>query len=239
MDPESQKRSQTHILNNNQTAMAILPNDTLLFIGDSITDCGRGREILEPNDRYALGCGFVQHIAQCLLMDLPTHNLRIYNRGVAGNKSDELAARWQQDCLDLKPSLVTVMIGVNDSWHRFRHSMRGIDVDTAGTILNLLLTSVRQQLPSSRLVVLVPFLLQHGTGVVDRHEWQPEFTARQRMTRRIALDNGAFLLDTQAMFDQALAKAPANHWTSDGVHPTPAGHGLIARKWIEEQRSNR
>jgi lysophospholipase L1-like esterase len=217
--------------------MTIIPGDTLLFIGDSITDCGRSRELTGPNDRYALGCGFVQHIAQHLLADLPDHNLSIYNRGVAGNKSDELAARWQQDCLNLRPSLVTVMIGINDSWHRFRHSMRGVSVDDAASIQTRLFASLKHELPACRLVVLLPFLLRHGTGITDINEWEPEFTARQAMTRRIAAENGAQLLDIQSLFDTALSRAPASYWTTDGVHPGPAGHGLLARYWIDSQET--
>ena len=210
----------------------ITDGETLLFIGDSLTDCGRGRNLLGPNDRYALGCGYVQHIAQVLLADRPTAGLRIFNRGIAGNRSHELAARWEADCLALAPTRVTVLIGVNDTWHRFAYSMQGVAVAEAMAHQLTCYEALRQRLPSCQLTIMLPFLLPVGTGLADLHLWQPEFNERREATRQLAGSIGATCLDLQEVFDRALHHAPASAYSEDGVHPGPGGHALIARAWL-------
>ena len=89
-------------------------NQTLLFIGDSITDCGRQELPYAP-----LGCGYVNFAANFLLASIPHLNLTIENRGIGGNSTRDLRDRWQEDCLDLKPDIVSVMIGINDLWRKY------------------------------------------------------------------------------------------------------------------------
>ena len=98
--------------------MRISRNQTVLFQGDSITDAGRSREKASiANDQAGLGSGYAGMAAVELLLDRPDYNLKVYNRGISGNKVFQLADRWQEECIKLQPNLVSILIGVNDFWH--------------------------------------------------------------------------------------------------------------------------
>src|SRR5947207_13596734 len=86
--------------------------------GDSITECGRDRRVSEPNVASALGTGYPLLIAAAALAKSPNRGLRFYNRGVSGNKVPDLEQRWAVDVLDLKPDVLSVLVGVNDFWHK-------------------------------------------------------------------------------------------------------------------------
>ncbi|HEX3599993.1 MAG TPA: GDSL-type esterase/lipase family protein, partial [Lacipirellulaceae bacterium] len=103
----------------------VRPGDTILFQGDSITDAGRKRGIDEANSEPALGTGYAWLAAAQMLVDAPDAKLKIFNRGVSGNKVYQLAERWQADCLDLKPNVLSILIGVNDYWHKHKHNYEG------------------------------------------------------------------------------------------------------------------
>ena len=105
----------------------IKPGDTILFQGDSITDAGRKRDVADANWQPALGSGYAWFAASQLLVDSRSANLKIFNRGISGNKVYQLAERWQADCLDLKPNVLSILIGVND----FAHALKG---DYKGTL---------------------------------------------------------------------------------------------------------
>ena len=92
-------------------------NDVVLFQGDSITDMGRDRKNFKPNDARALGPGYCNHAAAGLLNKMPEKQLSVYSRGISGNKVYQLLDRWQKDCIDLKPNVLSILIGVNDYWH--------------------------------------------------------------------------------------------------------------------------
>src|SRR5260370_6524050 len=98
---------------------------TLLFQGDSITDAGRNRSAGAPNQADALGLGYPLRIASALLEQHPERELHCFNRGVSGNTVPDLDQRWQTDALDLKPDILSILIGVNDYWHTLNGSYPG------------------------------------------------------------------------------------------------------------------
>src|SRR5271168_3370837 len=111
----------------------IARDNVILFQGDSITDWGRSREAEGvPNDASALGSGggdlgpgYAWLAAVELLTDRPKDGLKIFNRGISGNKVFQLAERWQADCLDLKPDVISILVGVNDYWHTLTSHYEG------------------------------------------------------------------------------------------------------------------
>ncbi len=103
----------------------IEPGQTILFQGDSITDAGRNKDDSAANSQPALGNGYAWFSAAELLVDHPGDRLSIFNRGISGNKVYQLAERWQTDCLDLKPDVLSILIGVNDYWHKVKHGYEG------------------------------------------------------------------------------------------------------------------
>lgn len=204
----------------------------ILFQGDSITDCGRDRTVTEPNRANALATGYPLLIASELLRERPDANLQIFNRGVSGNKVPELDARWQADALDLRPDLLSILVGVNDLWHKLNGRYSGTVAEyEAG--YGALLERTKQELPGVRLVLLEPFVLRTG-AVTDA--WFPEFDERRAAAARVAERAGATFVALHGRFERLSRQAPPAYWAADGVHPTVAGHGVIARAWLETVR---
>jgi lysophospholipase L1-like esterase len=152
-------------------AMSLIANgDVILFQGDSITDFGRSREKADAaNQQAALGNGYAWLAAAGLLVDYPDSSLKIFNRGVSGNKVFQLAERWDADCLNLKPNLLSILIGVNDIWHKLNGEYQGT-VEVYERDYIALLERTRKALPDVKLVICEPFVLRCG-AVNDR--WFP------------------------------------------------------------------
>ncbi|MBK8976329.1 MAG: SGNH/GDSL hydrolase family protein [Planctomycetes bacterium] len=206
----------------------VQPGMTVLFQGDSITDAGRNREVGDANDPRGLGRGYASLAAAGLLMDAAPRDVFVHNRGVSGNKVFQLAERWDADCLELRPDVVSILIGVNDIWHTKNGNYDGT-VAIYERDYDALLTRTRTALPDVKLVVCEPFVLR--CGAID-DSWFPEFDEYRAAARRVAAAHGAVFVPFQQMFDDALAQAPAEHWARDGVHPSMAGAALMAKTWL-------
>jgi lysophospholipase L1-like esterase len=202
----------------------------VLFQGDSITDAGRDKKGQQPNQARGLGTGYPVHIAGGLLRDHSDLGLTVHNRGISGNKVPDLVKRWQVDCLDLKPDVLSILIGVNDIWHKLNGRYDGTpEVYRDG--FAKLLEDTRAALPETTFVVCEPFVLRCG-AVKDN--WFPEFETRRAFAEEVAKEAGAIWVPFQQKFDEAVAAGtePA-YWAGDGVHPSLAGHALMAKTWRE------
>jgi lysophospholipase L1-like esterase len=194
----------------------------VLFQGDSITAAGR-RAGATGHDADALGMGYPLTVAGALAGG----PWAFFNRAVSGNTVPDLQARWPRDTLALEPDVLSVLVGVNDFWHR--------EQGYAGTVGDFerqyseLLAATRRAGPGIRLLVLEPFVLRCG-AVND--SWFPEFDERRRAAARVASSMRATFVPLQAAFDHAAAGTSPEHWAPDGVHPSPQGHQLIARQWL-------
>lgn len=208
-----------------------IPKDlTILFQGDSITDGGRDRATLEPNRGNALGGGYVKHIAFNLLGSHPGKNIKIYNRGISGHKVPQLDARWDEDCLNLKPDLMSLMIGVNDYWHTLDFDYKGT-AQSYNDQLRALLDKTFDALPNLKLIMLEPFAVAGGSAITEA--WNRDFTPYRKIARDVAAEYKATLIPTHTLFQDALKKAPVDYWCPDGVHPSLAGGHLMAEAWLD------
>jgi lysophospholipase L1-like esterase len=209
---------------------------TVLIQGDSITDAGRSRQNEGlPNDKDALGKGYASLIAYHLLTAHKDKNLKIYNRGISGNKVPDLEARWQKDCIDLKPDVLSIMIGVNDYWHTvaFGSKYKGT-VESYGEGIKALLGRTRDALPMVQLVICEPFVVRAADGST-RPDWFPEFDERRAKAKEAAESVGAVWVPFQQMFDDAVAAGtPNKHWSGDDIHVSPNGAALMAMRWLSE-----
>ncbi len=199
----------------------------VLFQGDSITDCGRDRSSNEPNATSALGTGYPLLVAAAVLAAQANRTIRFFNRGISGNKVPDLQERWTADALDLRPDVLSILIGVNDFWHKLDHGYTGTVRDYEEQYVALL-DQTRRALPRVHLIVLEPFVLRCG-AVNER--WFPEFDQRRNAAARVAARARATFVPLQSAFDRRTRSSPPEYWAADGVHPTPAGHGLIAAQW--------
>jgi lysophospholipase L1-like esterase len=203
--------------------------EVILFQGDSITDSGRSRDkATVANEQPGMGNGYAWLAAAELLVEKPKHELKIFNRGISGNKVYQLAERWQADCLDLKPTVLSILIGVNDIWHKLSGKYDGT-VEVYERDYGALIGRTLKALPNVKLVICEPFVLRCGAV---NEKWFPEFDTFRAAARRVAESHRATFIPFQAMFDEAVKYAPANHWAADGVHPTAAGASLMAHNWL-------
>jgi lysophospholipase L1-like esterase len=199
----------------------------ILFQGDSITDTGRNRQSPDANNASALGNGYPLIAASRMMEAHPDSGLRIFNRGVSGDKVPQLQARWETDTIALKPDILSILVGVNDLWHKLNGNSNGTVAEYEAQY-NALLDGTKKALPNMRLVILEPFVLV--TGAVDAR-WFPEFDERRAVAARAAKRAGATFIPLQAMFTSLARTAPPSYWLADGVHPTIAGHAAIAAHW--------
>lgn len=208
---------------------------TILLQGDSITDAGRDKGIAEPNDWKALGKGYARMIATHLLSRHPEKELKIYNRGISGHKVPDLDARWDKDCLDLKPDILSILIGVNDYWHTvaFGSKYEGT-VESYGTGFTELLKRTKDALPDTRIIICDPFVVR-AADKSTRADWYPEFDERRAKAREAAQSVKADFVEFQEIFDTAVAAGcPAKELAGDAIHPSPHGHALMASRWLSD-----
>jgi len=210
----------------------IKPDDVVLFQGDSITDAGRDRNRQgNPNDVSALGRGYA-FLAACQVLADCGPGVKVYNRGISGHKVYQLGERWQADCLDLKPNVLSILIGVNDIWHKLNGQYDGT-VEKYENDYVALLQRTKEAMPEVRLVICEPFVLRCGAV---NEKWFPEFDAFRAAARRVSDKFAAVFVPYQTMFDEAVSAAPPQHWAGDGVHPSMAGASLMARAWLRAVR---
>jgi lysophospholipase L1-like esterase len=231
----------------------------LLFIGDSITDCGRRQP---PHEPY--GNGYVSLVRAFLLARYPALGLTIVNRGVSGNTVRDLADRWDNDVIALQPDWLSVKIGINDVWRTVAGQLdRAVPLDVYEATYRQLLARTQQE-TSSRLILMEPYVIAppvqgdpvrvSGMSLQEVQKTYPQLTARGEyagpifagamahfralldqyisVVHKLATEFDAVLVRTQAAFDEAMTAQPPSFWARDRVHPDAPGHGVIARAFL-------
>ena len=183
----------------------IQKDDVILFQGDSITDSGRKKDEMNPNVASAFGNGYALIAASESLMKGADKNIKIYNKGISGNKVYQLAERWEKDCLDLNPTVVSIHIGVNDFWHTLTGKYTG-SIKTYRDDYTALLNRTREKLPGVKFIIGEPFAVT-GIKSVDE-KWFPAFNDYRVVAREIADEFDAAFIPYQTVFDKALELAP-------------------------------
>lgn len=195
----------------------------ILFQGDSITDCGRGN---------GLGLGYPNLVASALGCDFPGE-YEFINRGISGNRVVDLLARWKADCINLEPDFISIMIGVNDVWHELG-GKNGVPADRYEVVYDMLLGDIKAALPDTKILLLTPYVTA-GTATDDNIDYfRTEVAKRREVVFKLADKYDLPVIDLWEKFDKCCETSDASLWTVDGVHPTPAGHEMIKRAWIEE-----
>lgn len=199
------------------------PNARVLFQGDSITDHGRARH--DPHD---LGSGYPLLVAAWYSARFPQQHVTFFNRGISGDRVDDLGRRWKNDCLDLSPTWVSILIGINDTWRRY-DSDDPTGESAFETSYRRLLEQTDARL-NARIILCEPFLLP----VHDHQQhWRADLNPKLDIIRRLSREFNTLLLPLDNLFVDAAKKREPTYWLSDGVHTTPAGAALIAQAWLK------
>ena len=203
---------------------------TILFQGDSITDCDRNR-----NDPNSLANGYPRLVAADIGFENP-NEYTFYNRGISGNRIVDLYARMKIDLINLKPDYMSILIGVNDTWHEI-NKQNGVDTAKYERVYSMLIEEVKEALPDIKIIILEPFVLK-GSATVSTEEipdrWErfdKDVREKAAAARRVAEKFGLKFIALQDKFS-ALDAEHEGIWLSDGVHPTVFGHELITREWL-------
>ncbi len=188
-------------------------NSVILFQGDSITDCGRDRG--DPNN---LGGGYVSMIMASLSKKYSQFNSKFLNRGISGDRIRDLAIRWKKDCIDLKPDLLSILIGINDALitpaRQFEEEYRKLLKRTINEL-------------DLKIILCEPFL------ILNNNPYRDDLNPKIEIVHKLAKEFEAVLITLDKAFHDSCSLQPPEYWASDGVHPTLKGHSLIAKSWLE------
>lgn len=204
----------------------------ILFMGDSITDAKRDREL----DAY-MGAGYATMVAGELGHKEP-YVFEFVNRGISGNRIVDLHARIKQDMINLQPDYISILIGVNDVWHEYTRQ-NGVDADKFEVLYDMMIAELQRDIPGVKIMIMEPFVLPGSKTRTEEDKpgrWEhfsSETPLRAAAAKRIAEKYDLVFVPLQAEFDRVNADAPDGYWLRDGVHPTAAGHDLIKQAWLK------
>ena len=199
-------------------------NDLLLFIGDSITDCGR-MDLFAP-----LGNGYVRMFADMLTVREPEKNVQIINRGISGHTIEDLKNRWHEDVILHKPDWLSIKIGINDL-HRYymEENFDHLSPEGFGKIYDGVLSATRDALPECKILLIDPFYLStDDTTDAWRTEVLSLLSGYIDAVHAMSEKYGTRLVKTHALFQEQLKIQHPDRYCDEPVHPNLAGHLLIA-----------
>ena len=199
----------------------------ILFQGDSITDADRSREY-----DHLLGRGYPLLVEAALGLEAPNEH-EFLNRGISGNRIVDVYARIKSDIINLKPDVMSILIGVNDVWHELGESPNGVSAEKFFKIYSMLIEEVKEALPNIKIMIMEPFVLEACSTTEHWKFFSTEVAKRASMARKIAEKYNLPFIKLQEGFDDLAKKAPNSYWLGDGVHPTPKGHEFIKNQWLK------
>jgi len=205
-------------------------NLVFLFQGDSITDGNRGRNE-DPN--HIMGHGYAFSIASRVGADFAAAGYKFYNRGISGNTITDLKNRWQQDTLNIKPDVLSVLVGINDAALLVKKNIvEEKDLDEFEATYRQLLQQCKDKNPGILLVLCLPFVF---SNVREKAGAYSDIIVKlKERVKKLALEFNAVLVDFSTVFEKAMKQAPVSYWIWDGIHPTVPAHELMAREWIKQ-----
>jgi acyl-CoA thioesterase-1 len=197
-------------------------NDLILFTGDSITDCDRDRN--EPTE---LGKGYVRMLAGRLGFEKAEYNLSFRNTGIGGDRTCDMLQRWNKGCIELAPDWISILVGVNNTWRRYDQNDPTSEAVFESEYRQLL-QNVKDS-TSARIILCSPFLLHTEAFIVEMRE---DLDPKIQIVKNLATEFNAIWVDFDVAFTTALHHQLPAYWAVDGVHPTVAGHALMADIWL-------
>ena len=199
---------------------------TVLFQGDSITDMYR----TSTHDEI-LGIGYPVLVAAQLGYEYP-EKYKFINRGINGSRVVDVYARIKSDIINLKPDILSILIGVNDVWHELGGERNGVDAEKYYKVYSMLIQEIKDALPNTEIMIMEPFVLKASATEKEWEIFKSEVLKRAEKAKAVAEEYGLTYIPLQEKFDEAESRAKAAHWFYDGVHPSSAGHEIIRKEWV-------
>lgn len=203
--------------------MDIQQNSTIVFQGDSITDSGRNYK-----NFGSLGNGYVLMVRNWFSARYPERNVKFINKGVSGSKIKNLRTRWQKDFIDVRPDVVSILIGINDALSKYfwKHPTSIEDFESD---YRRILESIHEAF-NAEIVIMEPFVLANAKNYIElRNDLNPIIET----VRKLSGEYRTSLVSLDTIFEEAVKKKAAPFWSEDGIHPTLVGHALIAQSLLQ------
>lgn len=205
-------------------------NEIILFQGDSITDGGRYRNNIEDQN-HLIGHSFPYLITAKLALKYIDKKPRFYSRGVSGNDILQVYARWREDAIGLKPTIINLLVGVNDAG-RFSEG-NGSTPAQYENVLKLIIEETRAELPNVKFVLCEPFYFPYESNKNSENIYE-DIKVRQEIVKRTAMKYSCVFVPLQKVLEEYADRVGDRKqilW--DGTHPTPLGHSIICEEWFK------
>ncbi len=202
--------------------------DTVLFQGDSVTDCDRNREAGAEYPE-AFGNGYVKVFKDIYDTLFPGNKVNFVNKGVSGDRARNLLERYDSDFKAINPDFVSVMIGINDTW-------RGYDSDdfcSPDRFLqeyDLLLSKIKADFPDAKILIIEQFAISSH----PERQWSEDLDPKRAITRQMADKYADYFIPMYDILNSISEEDFASQEISaDGVHPQAVGHSVIATQILK------
>lgn len=201
----------------------------ILFFGDSITDMSRNRDE-HADEIFTYGSGYPMLVASALYRKNPL-KYQVINRGIGGDRSVDLYARIKRDVWNLKPDVLSILVGINDIWHELNEN-DGVELDRFEKIYSMMIEDTLKRLPNVKIILCEPFVLK-GKCTQQQFEQFQQVYRYAEIVKGLAERYKLYFLPLQEKMNAAAEKFGAEKYLYDGVHPMVAGATLIADAWLK------
>jgi len=197
----------------------------ILFQGDSITDAGRDRS--DPHD---LGNGYPKYAAEAIRNAYPKTEFEFFDLGIGGDRAESLLARWEEDAIAFRPDVTSILIGINDTWHR-AENQNWMPHDYFESCYRSCLEALKIK-TNTKIIILEQFLCSTEDKSFFRYDLDPKI----QITRKLAREYADAFIPLDGIFAAHSIDRDPTYWAADGVHPTVEGAKLIAGYYLEAFR---
>ena len=196
----------------------------ILFQGDSITDAGRDRK-----NYHDLGSGYPKYAAEFINQAHPDMDIEFINLGKSGNRTGQLFDRLHQDVIEIQPDIVSILIGINDIWHRYAFDMVATYDEQIELNYRCILKELRDK-TNAKIMIISPFLLDCN----DKDQIREDLKSVLPIIKKIADEYADVYVPLNEYFDEAMKTMPEpSYYSLDGVHPNTNGAVFIGKIYSE------
>ncbi len=196
----------------------------ILFQGDSITDAGR-----DHRNYHDMGKGYPKYASELIMEACPDTDFEFINFGISGNRTDQLFDRLYTDAIAFSPDVISILIGINDVWHRYSAGRIATTDQQIETNYRAILERLKKE-TNAKIVILAPYILD----AVENEYLKEDLASLLPIVRKLAKEYADVYIPLDALFEKALKEQPAPlYYSDDGVHPNANGAAFIGRHYAE------